>query len=47
MFEYNAKVLKVVDGDTIDAWVDLGFDSWKKVRIRIRKMTNLPVHPWM
>ena len=35
MFEYNAKVLKVVDGDTIDAWVDLGFDTWKKVRIRM------------
>ena len=35
MVEYNAKVLKVVDGDTIDAWVDLGFDTWKKVRIRM------------
>ena len=35
MFEYSAKVLRVVDGDTIDAWVDLGFDTWKKVRIRM------------
>ena len=35
MFEYNAQVLRVVDGDTIDAMVDLGFNSFKKVRIRM------------
>ena len=35
MFEYNATVVKVVDGDTIDAMVDLGFGTWKKVRIRM------------
>ena len=35
MFEYNAQVLRVVDGDTIDAMVDLGFNTWKKVRIRM------------
>jgi micrococcal nuclease len=34
MFEYNATVKRVVDGDTIDALVDLGFNTWKKVRIR-------------
>ena len=34
MYTYNAKVVKVVDGDTIDALVDLGFDTWKKVTIR-------------
>ena len=34
MFEYNATVKRVVDGDTIDAMVDLGFGTWKKVRIR-------------
>ncbi|NIP29805.1 MAG: hypothetical protein GTN59_04365, partial [Candidatus Dadabacteria bacterium] len=31
---YNAKLERVVDGDTIDAMVDLGFSTWKKVRIR-------------
>ena len=41
MFEYNAQVLKVVDGDTIDAMVDLGFNTWKKVRIRMFGM-NAP-----
>jgi micrococcal nuclease len=35
MYTYNAKLLKVVDGDTIDALVDLGFDTWKKIRIRL------------
>ena len=35
MFEYNATVTRVVDGDTIDAIVDLGFNTFKKVRIRM------------
>ena len=35
MYKYNAKVNRVVDGDTVDALVDLGFDTWKKVRIRM------------
>jgi len=35
MYTYNAKLDRVVDGDTIDALVDLGFDTWKKVRIRM------------
>ena len=35
MFEYNATIVRVVDGDTVDALVDLGFDTWKKVRIRM------------
>ena len=41
MYTYNAKVVKVVDGDTIDALVDLGFDTWKQVRIRMHGM-NAP-----
>ena len=35
MYTYNAKLDRVVDGDTIDALVDLGFNTWKKVRIRM------------
>ena len=31
---YSAKVLRVVDGDTCDALIDLGFDTWVKKRIR-------------
>tara|TARA_Y100000996_G_scaffold317027_1_gene253208 strand:+ start:1433 stop:1771 length:339 start_codon:yes stop_codon:yes gene_type:complete len=35
MFKYNAKLVRVVDGDTVDALVDLGFSTFKKVRIRM------------
>lgn len=28
MFEYNCKVRRVVDGDTIDIDIDLGFNHW-------------------
>ena len=38
MYKYNAKLDRVVDGDTVDALVDLGFDTWKKVRIRFYGM---------
>ena len=31
---YSAKVVRVVDGDTADAMIDLGFDTWVKKRIR-------------
>lgn len=35
MYKYKAKVVKVVDGDTLDVMVDLGFDIWTKVRLRL------------
>jgi micrococcal nuclease len=35
MYEYKAKVLRVIDGDTIDVELDLGFDITTKRRIRI------------
>ena len=35
MFTYNAEVLRVVDGDTLDARIDLGFDVHVKKRIRL------------
>ena len=31
---YSAKIVTVVDGDTADAMIDLGFDTWVKKRIR-------------
>jgi len=31
---YNAKLVRVVDGDTCDAMIDLGFKVWIKQRIR-------------
>lgn len=35
MFEYNAKVTRVVDGDTLDVAIDLGFGIIKHDRLRI------------
>ena len=35
MYIYKAKCERVVDGDTIDANIDLGFDTLKKTRIRL------------
>ena len=32
-FVYNATLVRVVDGDTCDAMIDLGFDTWVKKRI--------------
>ena len=31
---YSATLVRVVDGDTCDAMIDLGFDIWVKKRIR-------------
>jgi len=35
MYQYKCKLLKVIDGDTIDAEIDLGFDISVKKRIRL------------
>jgi micrococcal nuclease len=36
MYEYNCKIVRVVDGDTVDVDIDLGFAVWlKKQRIRL------------
>ena len=36
MYEYRAKILRVVDGDTVDVDIDLGFGVWMhKERVRM------------
>jgi micrococcal nuclease len=35
MYEYKAEVYNVVDGDTVDVIVDLGFKIYTKQRIRL------------
>ena len=37
MYEYRAKVKRVVDGDTVDVDIDLGFGIWMKQE-RVRMM---------
>ena len=36
MYEYAVlKMIKIVDGDTVDVLIDLGFDIHRKERVRI------------
>ena len=35
MYTYKIELIRVVDGDTIDAYIDLGFDVKIKKRIRL------------
>ena len=41
VYEYSAKLLKVVDGDTLDVAIDLGFDITHNVRVRLLEI-NAP-----
>mgnify|MGYP003129061417 FL=1 len=35
MYEYSCTVKRVVDGDTVDVILDLGFDIFHKCRVRL------------
>ena len=36
MYEYRCKIVKIIDGDTVDVDIDLGFGVWMhKERIRL------------
>ena len=35
MYIYYAELIRVIDGDTIEAMVDLGFHTWRKVTVRL------------
>ena len=36
MYKYGAKLVRVVDGDTADVMIDLGFAVWTKARLRFK-----------
>lgn len=36
MYQYQGRVLKVVDGDTYDLLLDLGFNIFHKIRVRLK-----------
>ena len=43
MWTYRAKVIRVVDGDTVDVDIDLGFGIWQKnERVRIMGIETQP-----
>lgn len=35
MYTYNAELIEVIDGDTLDLKVDLGFDTSISIRVRL------------
>jgi len=35
MYQYKCKILKVIDGDTVDVQTDLGFDIRLNMRVRL------------
>ena len=36
MYDYQCTIVRVVDGDTVDVDIDLGFDTWRRgERIRL------------
>jgi len=35
LHHYKCKLLRIIDGDTLECTIDLGFDVWKKATIRL------------
>ena len=44
MYEYKAKLIKVIDGDTVDLDVDLGMDVHINTRIRLAGINTPELH---
>jgi micrococcal nuclease len=44
MWEYRAQLKEVVDGDTIDLRVDLGFKTYKNVRVRLPRVDTAEIY---
>ena len=44
MYEYQAKYIKVVDGDTVDLDIDLGLDIHHQIRVRLRGINTPELH---
>ena len=38
MYIYSAEITNVVDGDTLDATIDLGFNTFTKKRLRLNRI---------
>jgi micrococcal nuclease len=44
MYEYNATILNVVDGDTVDLCVDLGLSIRQDIRVRFARINAPEIH---
>jgi micrococcal nuclease len=41
LYWYRGSVVKIIDGDTLDIDIDLGFDIWHSIRVRLNGL-NAP-----
>lgn len=40
MYDYKAKVLRVIDGDTIEVEIDLGFNLYYNTKVRLAEVNT-------
>lgn len=43
-YDYKAELLEVVDGDTYDFEVDLGFKTYKQIRVRLLDLNTHEIY---
>jgi len=39
-YTYRASLIRVIDGDTVDVWIDLGCYTYKRARLRLKDITT-------
>jgi micrococcal nuclease len=44
MYEYRAELVRVIDGDTVDLEVDLGFHLRQTIRVRLKDVDTPEIH---
>lgn len=44
LYTYKAKILEVIDGDTLDIVIDLGFEVSYKIRVRLLGVDTPEIH---
>jgi len=44
MYEYSGYVVRVIDGDTVEAMIDLGMGVWHKCKLRITDLDTPETH---
>lgn len=44
MYEYRARPVDVIDGDTIDVTIDLGFSTYRRTRLRLKGLDTAEIY---
>lgn len=43
LYYYNAVITRVIDGDTVEAEIDMGFSTWRKTMLRLDRINAYEV----